>query len=54
MLCVVLHKICISENDPSQPRWKLQVNELDCIRDFFLREENMKQSNLNRIKTSNW
>lgn len=34
MVCIALHKLFISENDPSQPRWQLEVNELDFIREF--------------------
>ena len=34
MVCIALHKLFISENDPSQPRWQLEVNELDLIREF--------------------
>ena len=31
MTFAVLHNICIRHNDPSMPRWKLQVEELGLI-----------------------
>jgi len=51
---MALHNICIAENDPCQPRWKLEVHEIDLIREPLLREENKVESNLNRMKISNW
>ena len=54
MACIALHNLCIELVDPCQPRWKLEVQKLALIRKQLHREENMKESALNRIKTSNW
>ena len=54
MACIALHNICISENDPCLPQWQLEVDQLDLIRGILIRQEHKEQSNLNRMKTSNW
>ena len=40
MACIALHNLCIAENDPCQPRWQLDVQELDLIRQSVIRQEN--------------
>lgn len=32
MACIALHNICISRNDPCNPRWKLEVHKLQLVR----------------------
>ena len=32
MACILLHNICIHQNDPCKPRWQLEVKELNLIR----------------------
>ena len=54
MACIALHNLCIAENDPCQPRWQLEVEQLDLIRDSIVREEHKVISNLNRMKVANW
>ena len=54
MACIALHNMCIAEDDPCQPRWQLEVQDLDLITDSIIRYENKLQSNMNRVKISNW
>ena len=54
MACIALHNLCIELADPCQPRWKLEVQKLALIRKQLHREEDMKESALNRMKISNW
>ena len=54
MACIALHNLCIELADSCQPRWKLEVQELALIGKQLHREENMKESALNRMKISNW
>ena len=54
MACIALHNTCIAEDDPCQPRWQLEVQDLDLITDSIIRYENKLQSNMNRVKMSNW
>ena len=54
MASIALHNLCIELADPCQPRWILKVQELALIRKQLHREENMKESALNRMKISNW
>ena len=32
MSCMMLHNLCISVNDPCEPRWCLEVKELGLIK----------------------
>ena len=54
MACIALHNLCIEISDPSQPRWRLEVDDLDLIRKRLRRAEDKRGSNLNRLKISNW
>ena len=54
MACIMLHNLCISVKDPCKPRWKLSVKQLGLIRKPMRRSENKLDSNLNRMKISNW
>ena len=29
MACIMLHNLCIEHNDPCEPRWRLEVNNLE-------------------------
>ena len=54
MACIALHNLCIEISDPSQPRWRLEVDDLDLIRKRLRRAEDKRDSSLNRLKISNW
>ena len=54
MSCIMLHNLCISVNDPCEPRWRLEVKELGLIKKDFIRTENKGEADLNRLKISNW
>ena len=54
MACIALHNLCIETSDPCQPRWILEVDDLDLIRKRLRRVEDKRESNLNRLKISNW
>lgn len=54
MACIALHNICIAKCDPCKPRWQLEVQELDLIEGSLIREQRPAQSDLNRLKISNW
>ena len=54
MACIALHNLCIEISDPSQPRWRLEVDDLDLIRKRLRRAEDKRESSLNRLKISNW
>ena len=32
MTCITLHNLCIQQSDPYNPRWRLQDNKLNLIR----------------------
>ena len=54
MACIALHNICIDRSDPCQPRWRLEVEQLDLIEKPLSRAEDKEESSLNRMKISNW
>ena len=54
MACIALHNLCIEISDPSQPRWRLEVDDLDLIRKRLRRAEDKRESSLNRLKISSW
>ena len=54
MACIALHNVCIDEDDPCEPRWQLEVDDLALIRTRITRTENRDMSDLNRLKISNW
>ena len=54
MAAIMLHNLCISRNDPCEPRWRLEVKELSLMRNKISRKENKDESDLNRMKISNW
>ena len=54
MACIALHNLCIEISDPCQPRWRLEVDDLDLIRKRLRRGEDKREASLNRLKISNW
>ena len=54
MACIALHNLCFSVSDPCKPRWKLHVRDLGLINKHIIRSESSVESNLNRMKISNW
>ena len=54
MACIMLHNLCIEHNDPCEPRWKLEVKDIELFEKPLKRTEDSNESNLNRTKISNW
>ena len=54
MACIAFHNFCIKIYDPCQPRWRLEVDDLDLIQKRLRRAEDKKESSLNYLKISNW
>ena len=54
MACVMLHNLCITRNDPCNPRWKLTVDQLSLIRKNVTRSENKEQSAKVADKVADW
>ena len=54
MASIMLHNLCISRNDPCEPRWRLEVRELSLIHKHTVRKEDKDIPDLNRLKISNW
>ena len=54
MSCVMLHNLCIEYNDPCEPRWRLEVNDLELFEKPLKSNSDINKSNLNRTKISNW
>ena len=50
MSCIMLHNLCISVNDPCEPRWCLEVEELGLIKKDFSHTEKKGETDLNRLK----
>ena len=50
----MLQNLCISVNDPCEPPWCLEVKELGLIKKYFIRTENKGETDLKRLKISNW
>ena len=54
MACIALHNMCIAERDQCQTRWQLEVQDIDLIADSIVRFQNKTESNMKRMKISNW
>ena len=54
MAFIALHNLCIEISDPCQPRWRLEVDDLDLIRKRLRWAEDKGDSSLNRLKVSIW
>ena len=48
--CIALHNLCIKMSDSCQPRWRLEVHDLDLIRKKLRRAEDKRESSLTRLK----
>ena len=53
MACITLHNLCIEQDDPCNPRWRLEVNDLCIIRGNDT-TYNQHSSNLTRDTVANW
>ena len=53
MACIALHNLCIEISDPCQPRWSLEVNDLDLVRKRLHLAEDKRECSLNCLKISN-
>jgi hypothetical protein len=53
MACITLHNFCIAQNDPCDPRWRLEVGDINMIRGNNIVH---KQNNSDSIKDTilNW
>ena len=54
MACINLHNFCIETKDPCNPRWILEVKELDLHEKETVREGNKNEADLVRNRISNW
>ena len=54
MTCIALDNLCVEISDPCQPRWRLEVDDLNLIPKRLPRAEGKRESSLNRLKISNW
>ena len=53
MAFIALHNLCIEISDPCQPRWSLEVNDLDLVRKRLHLAEDKRECSLNCLKISN-
>ena len=53
MACVALHNICIDRSDLCQPRWRLEVEQLELMEKSLSQAFDKEESNLIRMKISN-
>ena len=49
-----LDNLCLHMNDPCEPRWRLEVDELELGDQAIVREPNKGKSNQNRQKICDW
>ena len=54
MACIDLHNLCIEIFNACQPRWRIEVNDLDLILKKLRRAEDKKESSLNCLTIFNW
>ena len=54
MTCIALDNLCVEISDPCQPRWRLEVDDLNLIRKRVPRAEDKREPSLNRLKIFNW
>ena len=48
--CIMLNNLWIERNDPLEPRWRLQVNELELFEKPLKLNVDINESNFNRTK----
>ena len=53
MACIVLHNLWIQISDLCQPRWRLEVDNLDLFEKDGMGQK-IRESSLNCLKISNW
>ena len=53
MACIVLHNLWIQISDLCQPRWRLEVDNLDLFEKDGIGQK-IRESSLNCLKISNW
>ena len=54
MACIALHNICIYRNDPSNPRWKLEVHHLHLLRKPTKRTRDIQLAQEIRERIAGW
>ena len=54
MSCIMLHNLCIELHDPCEPRWKLEVEEMELADMKFNRLPSKKESNENARIICEW
>ena len=54
MCCIALHNLRIKRNDPCNPRWKLEVEDLHIIRQATKRTEDRMLAQDVRQKIASW
>ena len=54
MSCITLHNLCIRVNDPCEPRWRLEISEMELGDRKFSRQPSKEKSYENREKICNW
>ena len=54
MSCIMLHNLCIKQNDPCEPWWHLEVKKLHLMTKRTIRANDKNESDLIRLKISNW
>ena len=52
MACIMLRNLCINMNDPSEPRWRLEIEELEVGDKTVMCAPNKQKPNENRLVTS--
>ena len=53
MACIALHNIFIDKSDPCQPRWRLDLEQLDLIEKSTSRAEDKEESSLSSKNNKN-
>ena len=54
MAFIAFHNLCIEISDPCQPRWRLEVSDLDLVQKRLHLAEDKREFSLNCLKVSNW
>lgn len=54
MCCIALHTLCIKRNDPCNPRWKLEIEDLNIIRKATKRTQDRMLAQDIRQKITCW
>ena len=54
MSCIMLYNLCIKHNDPCKSRWRLEVKKPSLMTKNITRAKGKNESDLIRVKISNW